>query len=230
MYVRQQDGEELDFIVSGKLWRDALVMLDRQTGTHWSQISGEAFQGELARAVLTVFPSEMTTWKAWREAYPETRVLRKDPPQIQKESRYASYFAEPTRLGIFGRAIDDDRLDPKEIVVAVEVGGESVVIPEAKLPRDRVVQLQVGDVPAVIVPTRGGGTVAYDRRVNGRVVDFELVGDSLISDDGAWDARTGAPRGTNAGQLSPLGSLRAHVVFWFGWVSFFPDAQIWPGE
>jgi hypothetical protein len=233
VYVRESDGEELSFIVSGKLWRDALVMFDRGTESHWSQITGTAFKGERAGQSLAPYPFEMTTWKEWRQAHPRTRVLYKDPDDRQTASVYESYFSDSGRLGIFGRKVDDDRLELKSIVVAVEVEGASMVFPRAELPRDRVVEISVGDVPVMVVPTAAGGHVAYDRRVAGRTVSFTLGEGLLVADEGElgpWDARTGLPGG-NANSADPaLRPVRAHVTFWFGWVSFFPQADIWQGE
>ena len=45
MYVREIEGREVELGVSGRLWRDALVMYDRRTGSLWSQIDGRAILG-----------------------------------------------------------------------------------------------------------------------------------------------------------------------------------------
>ena len=76
MYSRELDGKTYTFGVSGKLWRDALVMYDHQTRTLWSHITGEAIEGALKGKRLTVLSSmPRIAWKEWKQHYPETKVL-----------------------------------------------------------------------------------------------------------------------------------------------------------
>ena len=223
VYVREIDGRELTLLVGGMLWRDALVMVDEETGSHWSQITGEAFRGELAGTTLPVYPSEMTTWSAWRRAHPRTRVLRKPPGEREAATVYDRYYADADRLGIFGRSSPDDRLPAKTVVVAVEVGRASTVFPLDDLPRDRVVRAEVGDEPVAVVPGPGGGFAAF-RAAEGRALP-ELGLDPagrLTDGTAAWDPVTGVSVG--APDLAPV---RAHVLYWFGWASFRPEAAVW---
>ena len=46
------NGKELTFMVSGMLWRDSLVMQDRETETLWSHVTGEAIRGPLKLRIL----------------------------------------------------------------------------------------------------------------------------------------------------------------------------------
>lgn len=50
-------------------------MADVETSSLWSQIFGEAVEGELKGERLEAIPSGMLTWKAWRAQYPETTAL-----------------------------------------------------------------------------------------------------------------------------------------------------------
>ncbi len=232
MYVRTVKDQELSFIVSGKLWRDAMVMLDRETMTHWSHLTGHAFKGDLTGEELEFYASEMTTWSEWLAANPETRVLFKELEERgETKSPYEGYFDSPDRLGIFGREIEDHRLKPKDIVIAVETGDVSMAFLRDQLPRDRAVNTVLAETPIVIVPTPAGGFLAYDRRVGDSAPDLELSGGRLLGPNGqAWDVVTGKPAPDTAEDTPSLEPLRAHVVYWFGWVSFFPEALIWEGE
>ena len=64
MYARpQHQGAPLTFGVSGMLWKDSLIMYDRQTRSLWSHVTGKAMKGPLQGTVLTVYPTSMqTTW------------------------------------------------------------------------------------------------------------------------------------------------------------------------
>jgi hypothetical protein len=72
------DGKRLTFGVSGKLYKAALVMYDRQTESLWSQLLQEAITGPMTGARLKVLPSLHTRWEYWRAQYPETLVLSPD--------------------------------------------------------------------------------------------------------------------------------------------------------
>ncbi len=56
MYTRAVNGEELTFGVSGKLYKDALVMFDRQTNSLWTQVDGSVLRGEMKGAQLQPVP------------------------------------------------------------------------------------------------------------------------------------------------------------------------------
>ena len=45
MYAAEVGKQKLTFGVSGMLWNRSLVMYDKETGTLWSHILGEAMQG-----------------------------------------------------------------------------------------------------------------------------------------------------------------------------------------
>ncbi len=71
MYARpRHEYEALDFGVSGKLWRQTLVLYDRQTSTLWSQHSHRAIAGPLAGSELETLASEITDWRSWRRGHP----------------------------------------------------------------------------------------------------------------------------------------------------------------
>ena len=76
MYSRVVEGEPLSFGVTGKLWRNAFLMYDRETESEWLHFTGEAVSGphrgkrlEIASAVPRI------AWKDWRARHPDTLVL-----------------------------------------------------------------------------------------------------------------------------------------------------------
>lgn len=56
-----------------------LVMYDERTRSFWSQATGQAICGPLTGARLSIVPSTIASWSAWREAHPETVVLLPPP-------------------------------------------------------------------------------------------------------------------------------------------------------
>ena len=47
MYATKVEDKRLTFFVSGMLWQRSLVMQDKETGSLWSHILGEAMRGSL---------------------------------------------------------------------------------------------------------------------------------------------------------------------------------------
>lgn len=101
MYARTVGSRELTFGVSGMLWRENLVMYDRQTDSWWAQAMGEAIHGELKGTSLEIFPSQMMTWKEWRARHPDTLVLQKPSGNRAMRDSYATYHASD-RIGVTG--------------------------------------------------------------------------------------------------------------------------------
>ena len=76
MYARPaSDHGTLHFGVSGKLWREVLVLYDRQTRSLWSQRENRAIAGPLGGSELEVLESTLTDWASWRGAHPATTVV-----------------------------------------------------------------------------------------------------------------------------------------------------------
>jgi hypothetical protein len=75
VFDRHINGTKLSFGVSGLLYQSDLVMYDRETDSLWPQISMKAVSGANSGASLRWLPSENTTWRVWRDAYPDGKVL-----------------------------------------------------------------------------------------------------------------------------------------------------------
>jgi len=73
VYDRSVGGRVLTFEPSGALWRDTLVLRDRETGTYWSAATGLALFGALLGSRLDPVPATYTTAERWRRAFPATR-------------------------------------------------------------------------------------------------------------------------------------------------------------
>lgn len=229
MYARTVGDKELTFGVSGMLFRDALVMYDRQTDSLWTQVDGRAVKGPLAGRSLGVVPSVHATWKEWLALYPDSRVLRK---RGEFRTSYAEYNRNPSRLGILGRRNPDQRLPGKERVLGIRDGSAAVAFPLKDVRRARLVNTEVGSMPVVLAaPSDRLPVLAYQRRAGGRVLIFELEpsGSASMRDretGSRWRVADGvAWEGPLAG--TRLGRAPAYPAFWFGWRSFFPDTAIW---
>ncbi len=232
MYVRRIGEQLTTFGVSGKLWRDALVMYDRQSGSLWSQVSGIAIMGDRVGQSLEAFPALHMTWKEWESLHPETLVL--DKGGDGHRSPYSRYFDDKRRLGIFGRTNVDNRLDGKDIVQGARVDDIPIVFPFKDLRERPLINYKVGDNPILIVFSRAGKSAAvFSRRLGDRTLSFRnlkredgLLSMQDIETNTVWSALEGeALSGPLEG--SRLTFVPSTSVFWFGWRGFFPNTLIY---
>ena len=110
MYAREVGEQTLTFGVSGMIYKDALIMFDRETASMWIQVDGRSILGPLAGRHLTALPAIRATWKQWKTLYPESQVLSKN---AITPSAYTAYNGNRD-LGILGRRNEDDRVNGKE--------------------------------------------------------------------------------------------------------------------
>jgi hypothetical protein len=227
VYSREINGEEYTFGVSGKLIMNVLVMYDRQTGTLWSQLLGEAVEGELKGTKLEFLPAWQTTWADWKNQHPESLALRKG--YFGAADPYDSYY-QSSQSGVIGEDHFDDRLYVKEFVVGVEEGGAAIAYPFSVLNDQPVVNDQIGDVPLLVVFNADTGTgVVFNRRIDDQVLTFNISDGLTLIDEETntlWEGMKGqALEGPLAGQ--ELSRLKSTSSFWFGWKDWYPDTQIY---
>jgi hypothetical protein len=217
-------------------------LYDQRTESLWSQILATAVQGSMTGTELTILPSTVTRWESWTDAHPDTEVLRPPPDSRTVDGattfdyghdRYGAYKASDG-VGVTEERFEDDRLHPKMVVLGLAIADGSRAYPAAELRTARVVNDSVGGVPVVItadprdsVSALNGSMFAYDRRVNGEPLTFESVDERYMeADNSRWDVLTGeAIDGPYEGRR--LAKVPAQSMFWFAWLSFYPETSIW---
>ncbi len=238
---RRVAGEETTFGVSGKLWRSDLVMYDALTNSLWSQILGTAIRGERTGDRLTLVPSTITTWGQWRSDHPGTRVLLPPPesgvirdnavPQNYDRNPYARYESSD-RIGVtLGDDFDDDRLEPKTWVIGVATDDAATAYPFDRVSDAGVVNDTVGDLPVVVTATGQDSLSAFDRRVDGRTLEFETAGEGRMRAGGStWTRTTGIAQDGPFEGTRLDDAARVSTEFYFAWLNFHPDTAVYGAE
>ena len=201
-FDRRVDGRTLDFGTTGKLRHSDLVMYDRQTESWWQQFGGEALVGRYTGTRLERLPARIVAWADFARAHPDARVLTRETGFDRSYGRnpYEGYddVDSPPIVAV----PDDDRLPPKERVVYVERGEDSIAVPYAVLARRRTVRVELG-----------GSTLVFRWRSG--------VASALDAAEIASGRDVGAADVTENGKRVAFSE-----PFWFAIAAFDPDVRI----
>jgi hypothetical protein len=235
---RRVAGQPTIFGVSGRLWRNDLVLYDRRTESLWSQLLAAAIRGPRAGEQLTLVPSSLTTWGEWRESHPDTQVLLPPPESNTVRGPDATYdYFSPKYLrtdeqliGYPGAEGEPEPGQPAERRFVVGIGADGVAraYPVDAVRAAGVVNDRVGDLPVVVTVTPGDSLVAYDRRVDDQVLDFAAADPAHLRAGGSrWERTSGrAVDGPFAGRrLARATDLPP--MFWKGWRNFHPETTVY---
>jgi hypothetical protein len=246
---RAPDGKTYDFGTSGLLMRSNKLMVDRQTGSLWNQLTGRPVLGPLAAGEdfrLRVLPSVVTSWGRWRALHPDSRVLALDTGYerpYQPGAAYGDYFASPDTM--FPVRLTRRELPAKARVFGLELGGRAVAWPLSRLVEagvlddevDGVALLLVAPDPVVRVHGKsvrsgrensyavGTGVRAYRRGEERLRASGEP--DMLLDEQGRrWRVGEDALLGPKGRRLARLPGV---LAYWFAWAAFHPDTLLRAG-
>jgi hypothetical protein len=106
------------------------VLKDRETGSVWSALTGEALSGPLAGKQLSRISSLILTWGRWKSLHSDSWVLAEDPALSPHYTTRATAAVCP----LPDSAADlpkkmDDRLKPEALVVGISEGDHPAAYP-----------------------------------------------------------------------------------------------------
>ena len=213
--------------VSGTLWRNGLVMEDLETGTYWSQVTGQGLTGRLKGQTLSTVPAVQTTWSNWYRSYPDTKVMKKDRAVLS--SAYKAYFEDPTRTGLFRTKWLREQMPGKDLVHGLADGRHSLAVPDKTLKRGDLLHAALGEKAVVLVRTSDNGVRAYFASAGEKTLKFQRgQGPESFLDrqtGSTWDLTRGI---CTEGELQgeKLEPLSVTAAFWFAWSTFYPNTTI----
>jgi len=229
VYSRKMDGETHEFGVSGKLWRNSLVMFDRKTRSLWSHFNGECLDGKLkGKRLEMVAAMPRVTWAELKESHPDAQVLSVGDTQ-EGSNRYEMYQAS-SEIGIMGDALKDDRLPPKQMVVGVNLGAAQKAYPFPVFEKRSVFNDTVGGKDLVVFrDDRSLAVAVYQATINGKKIVFPQnakgyrVQDSSTGSTWNLISAKAIAGGLKGRSLTAVPSIAA---YWFAWCDFYPKTKV----
>lgn len=206
MYARKVQNQTLTFRVSGKLWMRSLVMSDVETGSEWAHLLGRAMAGPLRGKMLEPIVSDMVTWSAWRDEFPDTTVL--DLSNTSQDYT-RDFYREPDRF-----------------VLGFRIAGRPYAIGLNHLKRNPVHGFRVEGKPLLATfESAGAGCYLFDRVVDDQVLEFKPADNQHMTDvqtGSRWERATGR---AIAGEMNgkALRQLVGIMSYRRAWTAFHPD-------
>lgn len=252
VFDRRFAGKILDFGTTGNLRKSDLLMYDRQTESWWQQFTGEAVVGRYSGEHLTEINSKIVAFDVFTASYPGGEVLSRNTGYVRPygTNPYRGYDRVGEMPFLFTDPIDG-RLPAMERVLGIKTGlpvagnnnGQYRLYSFAELDGTGLVHDRIGS-QAVVIFVKDGllsvldkadisnshsilSAVAYDRRIAGRELTFELSRGSIQDKQtgSQWNMLGKAIKGELKG--TQLKSVDNGVHFAFAWLAFNPDAQIY---
>jgi len=238
---RNLGGNNVEYGVSGLLFRNNLIMYDRFSTSFWSQMQLRSVGGDFAGTDANVVQVIETDWATWKEMYPNSQVLNTNTGFSRNYSgfAYGPQYTTNNQQILFPINNNDSRLNRKDRVHAILPSSANENI----------------DVKAYALKTFSDGTVIVEDSFFGN--DYMIVGNqeldfinafrlsntfeqsleftpldvpsgNVIMTDQAgneWDIFGYAVSGPNEGeQLTPA---RSYTGYWFALADFFPGIELY---
>jgi hypothetical protein len=210
-------------------WRNGVMVVAGEDRTLWSALTGKAIQGPQKGNQLPRIPSLVTNWGYWLMLHPESTTYNlfdgkkyTSTPLPKEMSREAS--ASLKRI--------DDRLKVNQEVLGIEFAASQRAYP---LPVDEARACFLDEVEEEAIAVFWCGNtktaVAFDRKVNGRLLTF--LADDISPESAPFRDRETGTRWSIAGRGID-GPLRGHELTWaksiqcrwYAWASEYPETTI----
>lgn len=212
----------LVFGSSGFLYRSNKLMFDRQTNSLWNQFTGKPVIGSLASSGITLKqrPVVITTWGAWKQSHPSTKVLSPNTGHKRDYGSgvvYQQYFASPDLM--FPAQVDQRQHRQKDYVFAVRQFGAARAWPLDAFSRVKAINDAIADTNLFLVGDADTRSVRAYERGN---LTFSLTSTGAQASDGSnWQITEDALVGPDNQRLP---RVAGHIAYWFAWDNYLGDA------
>ncbi|NIA70003.1 DUF3179 domain-containing protein [Pelagibius litoralis] len=218
------EGRDAPFVFgsSGFLYRSNKLMYDQETHSLWNQFTGRPVVGPLTGSgiELKTRPVAITSWSAWRDANPDTKVLSLETGH-QRDYRpgapYGTYFSSPNLM--FPALVEEEKLQAKDYVFALRSSGTEKAWPLTRFTGGQVINDEAGILDLVLIGDEATRTVRAYRR-DGQTFEQGESPAELRSGETVWKVTEEALVGPDGEQLA---RLPGHIAYWFAWSGYLGD-------
>lgn len=232
VYERTLGGQEVELMVSGKVYNSVSLLTDGKSSTLWNQATGQAIVGQEVGQQLTRYPSIVMSWANFKSLYASGQVLSADTGFAREYGRHPYGGYETSATMFFPVNNLNSHLGAKEIVFDVTNGQEHAAYSLKYLGFQQEPNLTLGEGEEAL------GTVAmmnYTTKVT-KVFNREVDGQMLtfVRDDERFfiDNETGSTWGLDGlavdGELAgtQLEQLIAPASYAFCYSAMYPKSVI----
>jgi len=245
-FKRNLNGENLTFGSTGTLQKSNLIMWDDSTQSWWQQLTGLAIIGELAGSSLEQVPINITSFKTFKETYPNGKVLSTKSTKFSMAEIYGKnttlkYDSPNTKPFLFFDVIDD-RLNPVERVLGIDLDKTYTAIPFSKIEDRTVTHITLLEKELVLfydpntLSSLDNENISESRKAGSASIFKTHIDDKKLTflekEGRIYDQETGSEwsylgksvsgplEGRSLAQINSINSL------WFAWSAFHSDTKI----
>ncbi len=230
---RELDGKVTTFGVSGLLYNTNLIPYDRLTDSNWVQIGLMCVNGKLKGQTIKTYHLIETTWKTWKEMYPQSTVVSTNTGFSRRYGRYpyGDYKTNDDKL-LFPVEIKDDRLPAKERVLAVVID-EAIMAyrffpakDQTVILHDRFMNTDLG----VVSNDEKNFIAAFENDFGGGKRNFTVLQspekDKVFGDDlgNIYDLFGEVKEGPDKGKSLPR--VTSFMAYWFSLRPFYESVDV----
>ncbi|MEM7364740.1 MAG: DUF3179 domain-containing protein, partial [Pseudomonadota bacterium] len=230
LWMTEPSGNR-EFGVSGLLYLSNLILYDRDTDSHWSQMIGRVVEGPRRNEVAAAAQIVETTWATWQSMYPDTFVLSRDTGHLRNYDAYP-YADFRTSTDIFFGAPRDSRMHEKTRILGVRNNGAERAYPIPDFGENiSLIEESLGGENIVAVGSEAlNFAVAYSRELPDSTsltftpLQNNLPGVMMDNEGTIWDVFGVGIAGPRTGEQLPR--TDSYIAYWFAWAAFHPDTEI----
>ena len=234
---RQLPVYETTFGVSGLLYNTNLMPYDRTTDSYWSQISLKCVNGTLKGSTASTYRLLETTWKLWKEMFPNSMVLSESTGHDRNYDNYpyGNYRTNDEML-LFPVSPMDERLPAKERVLTIIQDSKAKVYRFETFDSDtKIIADEFSSREIIIVGNKSKNfMVAFGNTLNNEKKTFSVISDTNPSiifgdqDGNKYDLLGNVVEGPGKGQS--LINVTSFMAYWFSVGAFYSNTQIYNGN
>jgi hypothetical protein len=200
VWTRTVNGRALHFYLAG-INNQNFLMRDKETGTWWQQITGQALYGPLKGSSLTLVLSDELSYGEWKAEVPDGKVLAPVAKYVKEyDSKWEPEVAKyPVPFKFPGTA-----LKPRDVIVGLQTEGPGRAYPWDALVKQSPVVDRVNGTPLLVaVGPDGKSFRVFVSRIDGKDAEFFLKADTEPESAPGSTAETPAAKAAVSGDAKP---------------------------